>query len=113
MKKFLPTRVLPKHPDLDQLRRQAKDLLDAVRTGEPSALAEAAARYPGVDPQKFALHDAQLVLARAYGFHSWTRLKAYLSGGMIKRRNSIPTEAEMSGTRSPPLRPATLPRYDV
>ena len=31
MKKSLPTRVLPKHPDLDQLKRQAKELLDAVR----------------------------------------------------------------------------------
>jgi hypothetical protein len=84
VKKSLPTRVLPKHPDLNQLKRQAKELLDAVRAGEPDAVSEAAARYPGADPQKFALHHAQLVLARAYGFHSWPRLKAYLSGGMIK-----------------------------
>ena len=84
MKKPLPTRVLPKHPDLDQLKRQAKELLDAVRAGDPDAVSEAAARYPGADPQKFALHDAQLALARAYGFHSWPRLKAFVSGGMIK-----------------------------
>jgi len=84
VKKFLPTRVLPKHPDLDQLKRQAKELLDAVRAGKPDALSEVAARYPGADPQKFALHDAQLVLARAHGFRSWPRLKAYVSGGMIK-----------------------------
>src|SRR5947208_14194884 len=84
LKKFLPTRVLPKHPDLDQLKRQAKELLDAVRAGEPDAVSEAAARYPGADLQRFALHDAQLVLARAHGFHSWPRLKAYVSGGMIQ-----------------------------
>jgi ankyrin repeat protein len=84
VKKSLPARVLPKHPDLDQLKRQAKELLDAVRAGEPDAVSEAAARYPGADPQNFALHDAQLVLARAHGFHSWPRLKAYVSGGMIK-----------------------------
>src|SRR5438445_3557495 len=84
VKKSLPTRVLPKHPDLDQLKRQAKELLDAVRAGEPDAVSEAVARYPGADLQKFALHDAQLVLARAHGFHSWPRLKAYVSGGMIK-----------------------------
>jgi ankyrin repeat protein len=84
VKKSLPARVLPKHPDLDQLKRQAKEFLDAVRAGEPDAVAEAAARYPGADPQKFALHDAQLVLARAHGFHSWPRLRAYVSGGMIK-----------------------------
>lgn len=84
MKKSLPSRVLPKHPDLDQLKRQAKELLDAIRVGEPDALSEAAAQYPGADPQKFALHDAQLVLARAHGFHSWPRLKAFVSGGMIR-----------------------------
>ena len=84
MKKSLPTRVLPRHPDLDQLKRQAKELLHAVRAGEPNAVSEAAARYPGADLQKFALHDAQLVLARAYGFHSWPRLKAYVSGGIIQ-----------------------------
>jgi ankyrin repeat protein len=84
VKKSLPTRALPKHSDLDQLKRQAKELLDAVRAGEPHAVSEAAARYPGADPQKFALHDAQLVLARAHGFHSWPRLKGYVNGGMIQ-----------------------------
>jgi ankyrin repeat protein len=84
VKKSLPTRALPKHPDLDQLKRQAKEFLDAVRTGDPQAISEAAARYPGADPRKFALHDAQLVLARAHGFQSWPRLKAYVNGGMIQ-----------------------------
>jgi ankyrin repeat protein len=84
VKKSLPTRVLPKQPDLDQLKRQAKELLDAIRAGEPAAVAEAAARYPGADLKTFALHDAQLVLARVYGFQSWPRLRAYLSGGMIQ-----------------------------
>jgi uncharacterized protein len=84
VKKLLPTRLLPKHPDLDQLEGQAKELLAAILAGDPDAVAEAAARYPGSDPQKFTLQNAQLVLARAHGFHSWTRLKAYVSGGMIK-----------------------------
>lgn len=84
MKKSLPTRVLPKHPDPNQLKRQAKEFLDAVRAGDPEAVSEAAARYPGADMQKFALHDAQLVLARAYGFYSWPRLKAFVNGGTIQ-----------------------------
>jgi uncharacterized protein len=84
VKKSLPTRVLPKRPNLDQLKLQAKEFLRAVLAGEPDAVTEAAARYPGVAPQKFALHDAQLVLARAYGFASWPRLKAYVGSGMIK-----------------------------
>ena len=84
MKKLLPTRMLPKHPDLDELEDQAKAFLDAVLAGEPGAVSEAAARHAGADPQRFALHDAQLALARAYGFSSWPRLKAYVSGGLIK-----------------------------
>ena len=33
----------------------------------------------------FALHDAQLVLARSYGFDSWPKLKAYVDGVTVKR----------------------------
>ncbi len=29
---------LPERPDLDQLRRQAKELRDAARSGDPTAL---------------------------------------------------------------------------
>ena len=36
-------------------------------------------------PATFALHDAQLVLARAYGFESWPKLKAYVDGVTVKR----------------------------
>jgi ankyrin repeat protein len=76
----LPTRTLADRPDLDQLKRQAKDLLAAFRSGETVAAREVAAHYHGASPASFALHDAQLVLARAYGFASWPRLKAYVEG---------------------------------
>lgn len=49
------TRPLPDSPDLDQLKRQAKDLLRAARDSDPAAL---------------ALHDAQSVIAREHGFAS-------------------------------------------
>ena len=32
-----------------------------------------------------ALHDAQLVVARSYGFESWPKLKAYVDGVTVKR----------------------------
>src|ERR1700741_1906140 len=70
----LPTRAFREHTDLDQLKRQAKELLDAFRGGEAAAVAEVNAHYRGADAQTFALHDAQLVLARAYGFASWPKL---------------------------------------
>jgi ankyrin repeat protein len=74
------TRILPANPDFDQLRRQARELLDAFRLGEPGMSAEVRAHYRDAVPDTFALHDAQLVLARAYGFDSWPRLKSHVDG---------------------------------
>jgi hypothetical protein len=79
------TRSLPDHPDLHQLKRQAKELLAAFRAGSPDAAGEVAAHYRGADAATFALHDAQLVLARAYGFGSWPKLKAFVDGATVSR----------------------------
>ena len=84
MNKTAPTRVMREHPDLDQLRRQAKELLEAFLQGETDVTAEVAAHFRDADPATFALHDAQLVLARAYGFESWPKLKAYVDGSTAK-----------------------------
>ncbi len=85
MKTHRPTRTLREHPDLDQLRRQAKELLAAFAAGETAAAAEVDAHFRSADPATFALHDAQLVLARSYGFDSWPKLKAYVEGVNVKR----------------------------
>lgn len=85
MTKSLPTRALREHPDLDQLKRQAKELLKAFASGDADAATEVNAHYRGADASTFALHDAQLVLARAYGFESWPRLKAYVDGVTVTR----------------------------
>src|SRR5262245_17544973 len=80
-----PTRKLPQKPDLAQLKRQAKELLDAFQAGDSEAAAEVHTRYHEADPATFALHDAQLVLARAHGFESWPKLKAYVDGISVQR----------------------------
>lgn len=68
-------RHLPVRPNLDQLKHQAKDLLRAIRKGDPSALAEFNQHHPNsVAPDKAKLADAQLALARSYGAPSWPRL---------------------------------------
>ena len=85
MNQSLPTRAFREHTDLDQLKRQAKELLEAIRSGDAVATAEVNAHYRGADTATFALHDAQLVLARAYGFESWPKLKAYVDGATVKR----------------------------
>jgi ankyrin repeat protein len=92
----LPTRTLADRPDLDQLRRQAKELLRAFLHGHADAVAEVSAHYHGADPATFALHDAQLVLARAYGFQSWPRLKAYIDGVTLRQLD----EAIRTGNQS-------------
>src|SRR4051794_17521977 len=85
MNQSLPSRAFREHTDLNQLKRQAKELLDSFRTGDGAANAEVNAHYGAADPDTFALHDAQLVLARAYGFASWPKLKAYVDGINAKR----------------------------
>ena len=70
-----PSRTLPARPSLEQVRKQAKELLQAYRAGDVAAVAEVERFESQPDAAKFALADAQRVLARAYGFASWTKLK--------------------------------------
>src|SRR5579864_9707428 len=71
----MPVRRLPVRPDLDQIRRQAKELLRAIHAGDTDAIAELREHHPeSIDPSATKLADAQLVLARSYRASSWTRL---------------------------------------
>ena len=65
------TRRLSDRPDLDQIKRQARELLKAFTAADPAAIAEVDAHFGSARGETFALHDAQLVLARSYGFASW------------------------------------------
>ena len=68
-------RHFPVRPNLEQLKHQAKDLLRAIRRGEPSALAELQRHHPNPpDPDAARLAHAQLALSRSYGLPSWPRL---------------------------------------
>lgn len=68
-------RHFPVRPNLEQLKHQAKDLLRAIRQGEPSALADLQKHHPKpVKLETAKLADAQLALARGYGLPSWPRL---------------------------------------
>jgi hypothetical protein len=68
-------RRLPVRPDLEQIRRQAKELLRAIHAGDSDAIAELREHDPeSIDPSMAKLSDAQLVLARTYGASSWPRL---------------------------------------
>jgi ankyrin repeat protein len=75
-----PTRSLPVKPSLVQLRKQAKDLLKSYVAGQHAAVTEVNRFEQNPDPARFALADAQRVLARAYGFSSWAKLKQHVDG---------------------------------
>ena len=77
------TSRLPARPSLEQLRKQAKELLRAYRAGDPSALARLQRPKPNLSapdgPHAATLADAQFALAREYGFDSWPKLKRHVA----------------------------------
>ena len=85
MKQKLSLRRMRQQPNLEQLKRQATELLSAFQAGDAAAIDEVTGLYEDPQQASFALHDAQLVLARSYGFDSWPKLKAYVDGVTIKR----------------------------
>ena len=52
------------------------------------------------DTATFALHDAQLVIARSYGFDSWPKLKAYVGGVTIRRLVDAVRAGDIAQVRS-------------
>jgi len=65
----MPARELPAHPNLEQYKKQAKDLLKAWKAGAPEALARMRKHPPR--SAKLTLAGAQFVIAREHGFDSW------------------------------------------
>jgi Family of unknown function (DUF5990)/Domain of unknown function (DUF5655) len=63
--------ALPGRPDLDQLRRQARELLRAAAASDEEAL-----RRIRAVSDKQTLSAAQLAIAREHGFASWPKLRA-------------------------------------
>ena len=70
----MATRHLNDDTTLDGLRHQAKALHKSVLTGERSALERVSPYFQKV--ASVTLQQVQLVIAREYGFSSWSKLKA-------------------------------------
>jgi hypothetical protein len=77
---------LPDRPSLEQLKKQAKELVKQHRARETAAFALIREFLPSLAKKTdddislypFALHDAQSVIARQYGFASWNQLRDHL-----------------------------------
>lgn len=93
-------RPLPPRPSLEFDRKAAKALLREMRAGNREALERARAQLPHREAASMAnatLSDAQLVIAREYGFASWPRLVQYYGG--------VARQSPASRGFSDPLRP--------
>lgn len=95
-----PARAMRETPDIDQLKRQARELLEAYRAQSPDAVTEVAAHHRAATPETFALHDAQFVLARAYGFESWPKLKAAVEGVTTTRLHEAVQKGDLGAARA-------------
>lgn len=65
--------------NLEQQRKRAKDLLQALRAGEPDAIRRFRLHHPAAGAAAPRLSEAQLVVARELGMPSWPRLKAHIA----------------------------------
>jgi hypothetical protein len=80
----VPPQSLPDHANLEQLKKRAKSFHRLVLTGDSAAVDLVKEFHPRLGPAApgslesaaFTLSDAQLVIARQFGFPSWPKLKA-------------------------------------
>jgi len=85
-------------------RKEATALLRRLRAGDSAALARARARHPTIDAALVArdvrLADAQVVIAREYGFTSWPRLVHYFrrSRAPVSHATVLGLSARLSST---------------
>jgi ankyrin repeat protein len=75
---------LPLRPSLDQLKHQAKELLAALKRGDPEALRRVRAVHPKFGNSSdeeisgAGLREVQLAIAREYGFATWNLLSEHV-----------------------------------
>lgn len=93
----MDARQLPARPNLEQYKKQAKDLLKAYRAADVQTIRRIKKSHPrfeklsetGFEISKFALADAQLVIAREHGFESWPKFAKRIEE--LAFANSIPS----------------------
>ncbi len=67
-----------KNPSLEKLKKDAKDLLKALKSGQAAAF-ERWAKHHNKTPNEVKLADAQLIVARENSFISWARAKQHIT----------------------------------
>ncbi len=112
----MDTKPLPSRPNLEQYKKQAKELLKAYRSSDAEAMRRTKRNHPrfsglsdaGLRSAKFALADAQLVIAREHGFESWPKFASridVINGEIAALANPVAAFIE-AATWHGPLEPA-------
>ena len=100
-------RTTPDHPNLEQYKKQAKELRRSVVAGIASAIERVRQHHPrfgqaGSDSLRtLSLADAQLVLAREHGYESWPEFRQHIETLRVIRalgavRNPVHTFLEVA-----------------
>lgn len=127
--------TLPQKPNLELQRKRAKALLRAAAGGQPDAWRRIQTLHPRPPtPGALTLADAQLVIARGYGFESWAALRrkidsltktpveqfasAVQSGDVESVRTLLDWHAEVRAAVNAPIgafggRPLTMARHNL
>src|ERR1044072_3111891 len=86
------SKSLPARPSLESLRKQAKKLARDIAAGDAVAIARAQVHLPQVD-LPLTQRNAQLVIAREYGYAGWQDLTAEVSKRLHKGLDWAITQA--------------------
>jgi hypothetical protein len=88
----MTTSKLPARPSLESLRKQAKTLARRIAAGDGAAIARARAQLPQAE-LPLSQRDAQVVLAREYGFPGWKDLVKEVKQRLGKELESAVSQA--------------------
>ena len=115
----MAAKELPARPNLEQFKKQAKDLVKifkafrALKSGDSEAIQRVKKYHPRfaklpdseIASAKFALADAQLVIAREHNFESWPKFRKHIEA-LIRER----TVASLDDPRAAFIEAACVPR---
>jgi hypothetical protein len=83
------TESLPANPSITHLKKRARELQRAVRSGDPASIDRVRSSHPAPPSSfsTFTLRDAQLTIAREYGFEGWHQLNIVVGERMVDERD--------------------------
>jgi hypothetical protein len=86
----MAAKALPARPNVEQYKKQAKELVKAWKAGDPATLARIREYPPRLSVSSdadlhralFTLADAQFIIAREHAFDSWPKFAAHIESMM-------------------------------